>query len=132
MADKLLEVVTHPLVNSYTAWRGVRSVEATFGLAVDWLHEIVGLTAKLDRFLAVSMDREVAIGEFAKPELKGGEALMQVALSPGVRIAWIPRVGRADLAYQQELLVRPGMMQRIVGIERSGPMPSVLMEVTLK
>ena len=54
----------------------------------------------------------------------------EVSLKAGVRTAWISPVGLSRLAYQQELLVRPGMMQRIVDLDCSGPVPVIRMEVT--
>lgn len=130
VADKLLEVVTHPLARDYAAWRGVRSAEATFGVAADQLEQLIGATARLDRFQAASLDRNVAVNEFTKPQLKGGAVLIEVVLRPGVRVGWIPPVGDPELARQQELLLHPQMVQRIVGVDRSGPVPVVQMEVT--
>jgi len=131
-ADTLLGVVTHPLAGQYVAWRGARSVEAAFHAPANRLEELIGLREPLARFTSTSLNREVAISEFTNPELKGGAVLMEVTVTPGVRVAWMPPVGAPDMAYQQELLLRPGMMQRIVDIVRTGPIPVVRMEVTPK
>ncbi|NOQ62712.1 hypothetical protein [Mycolicibacterium fortuitum] len=130
VADRLLNVVTHPLASDYTAWRGVRSAQATFGVTSDNLEELIGATARLGRFQATSLDREVAVNEFTKPQLKGGAVLIEIDLKPGVRVGWVPPAGDPALARQQELLLHPEMMQRIVGVDRSGPVPIVRMEVT--
>lgn len=131
-ADTLLGVVTHPLAGEYTVWRGARSVEAAFDVAADRLEELIGLREPLVRFTSTSLDENVAINEFTKPQLKGGAVLMELALAPGVRAAWIPPIGDQEMAYQQELLLRPGMMQRIVDVVRADFIPIVRMEVTPK
>lgn len=130
VADKLLEVVTHPLAAEYTVWRGVRSAAATFGVDADQLDELIDSTAPLNRFLATSLDRSVAIDEFTKPQLRGGAVLIEMTLKPGVRVGWIPPIGDPAMASQQELLLHPNMVQRIVGVDRSGPVVVVRMEVT--
>jgi len=131
-ADTLLGVVTHPLAGEYIVWRGARSVEAAFDVSADRLEELIGLREPLVRFTSTSLDENVAINEFTKPQLKGGAVLMELALAPGVRAAWIPPIGDQEMAYQQELLVRPGMMQRIVDVVRADFIPIVRMEVTPK
>lgn len=78
---------------------------------------------------STSLDREVAANEFTEPQISGGAVMIELKLCPGVRVAWIPPVERPEPAYQQELLLHPEMAQRIVGVDRSGPMPMVRMEV---
>jgi hypothetical protein len=130
VADTLLGVITHPLAADYTTWRGVRSAATTFGITASRLDELIGSGAQLGRFMATSLNLQVAVGEFTNPQLTGDAVLIELELKPGVRAAWLPPVGRPEMAYQQELLLHPEMVQRIVGVDRSGPVTVVRMEVT--
>ena len=133
VADQLLGVATHPLINSYIGWRGVRSSNATFGVAADRLEELItDESTRLGRFFATTLARDVAVNEFTEPQLKGGAVLIEVTLRAGTRVAWIPPVGSGDLVYQQEVLVHPNMVQRIVSVSRTGPVPVVRMEVKVR
>ncbi|HQV17425.1 MAG TPA: hypothetical protein PLC22_03760 [Gordonia sp. (in: high G+C Gram-positive bacteria)] len=132
VADALLSAVSHELQSEFVMWRGVRSTHTTFGVNADELEDVVGDSSAVGRFMAGSLDREIAENEFTVPELRGGAALMRVRLAPGVRIGWLPSAGVAELAYQQEALVHPAMTHRIVDIDRSGPIPIVDVEVTLR
>ncbi len=130
VADHLLLATSHPLQGEYTTWRGVRSSAASFGVADSDLERIVGETRPMDRFVSVSLHRSLALDEFTRPELAGGAVLIEVRLKPGTRVAWLAPVGLSDYVYQQEILLRPGTTQRIVAVDRSGTIPTVIMEVT--
>ncbi len=85
-----------------------------------------------DAVTAASLNRDVAIEEFTRPELRGGAVLIRMELAPGTRLGWVASVGDKSLAYQQEVLLHPSMAQRIVGVDRSGPIPVVAVEVSAR
>ncbi|WP_158726431.1 hypothetical protein [Tomitella fengzijianii] len=129
VADRLVgSVLTHPLNHEYEAWRGVRSAMAAFGMRSEQLSATV-TDARVGRFMATSLSRRVVLDEFTRPDLAGGAVLMRIMLAPGTNVGWIAGAGAEQYRYQAELLVHPGMRQRMVGVDRSGRMPIVRMEV---
>ncbi len=125
-------VVTHRLQSAYTVWRGTRSAVDAFGVTEDRLEELIGREGRLGRFTAGSLDRNIAADEFTNPQLRGGAVLMRMELRPGVRVGWLASIGDKRMAYQREVLLHPEMVQRIVGVDRSGLVPVVVMEVSAR
>ncbi|MCC7077904.1 MAG: hypothetical protein IT198_12330 [Acidimicrobiia bacterium] len=83
-------------------FRGVRNVERTCGMSREELTGLVGQQRQLRGFLSTTMDRRVALEEFAEPGR--APALLELVAPRGKAALWMPAVGDTDLAYQRELL----------------------------
>ncbi|NMO04928.1 hypothetical protein HH308_27250 [Gordonia sp. TBRC 11910] len=128
-AGLLLAAATHKLQRSYTTWRGVRSSIDAYGLRSGELGQLIGTSVRINRFVSVSLRREVVTDEFTVPEMSGGAVLSRMMLGAGTMVGWLASVGRPDSRYQAEVLLRPGNMQRIVGVDTSGDIPTLVVEV---
>ena len=126
VAIDLQELMT-PLPEPVEVWRGIRNVEAAFGLPVDRLDELVGHDRDVPMFFATSLDRDVAESEFTRPGKS--PALYKIAAQPGTPAVWAPPLGSDAEAYQQELLFPPGVVVRILRIDRTYSVPIVEVEV---
>ena len=114
--DEALRVMSHlqemasPLPEDVHTWRGIRSVEQTFGTGVG---DLRGRDAQIvRRFMSTTMFGHIARDEFTRPG-KGG-ALLKVTALAGAAAVWLPPIGDPQLSYQGELLFRPGFLLRIV------------------
>lgn len=123
-----LTMLAAPLTQSVQVWRGIRSIEATFGVPADRLHTLVGRSSDVDRFFSTTVDRHVAENEFTDPATDPG--LYEITVQGGTEAVWLPPIGNPDEAHQGELLLLPGIETRIVAVDMSGPIPIVKVEVS--
>lgn len=115
IADDLFNL-SHPLTGDVQVWRGVRSIERTFGVARDALETLVGRPGEVTtRFLSTTVYRQIAEREFTTPGRS--PALMKVIARAGARAIWLPPLGDSGMAYQGELLFPPGVALRILSID---------------
>ena len=105
-----------PLPEQVTVWRGVRDVEAVFGMSNTRLELLVGTEYAVPMFFATSLSRRVAKDEFTAPGV--GPALLELVAQAGVPALWVPVLGEKVNAYQQELLFPPRTIVRILQISR--------------
>lgn len=107
-------------------WRGVRSIEETFGTGID------GLIGRDDeivrRFMSTTVHKNVARGEFTRPSKS--PALLKVTAHAGAAAVWMPPIGDPEMAYQGELLFRPGCLLRILAVDTSADVPVIEVEVS--
>lgn len=89
---------------------------------------MVNQTLQVDQFFATTADRRVAEEEFLVPATV--PALYKVAVQAGTEAVWIPPLGDAEDARQQELLLLPGIETRIVAVDLSGEVPIIEVEVS--
>jgi hypothetical protein len=116
--------LTQPVV----VWRGIRSIDNTFGVSSADLHTLIGQTFQIDQFFATTVDRSIAEGEFTEPAPT--PALYRVTVEAGTEAVWIPPLGVPVEARQMELLLLPGLEARIVAVEKRDILPIVVMEVS--
>ncbi|OBY30645.1 hypothetical protein ACT18_16280 [Mycolicibacter kumamotonensis] len=57
-----LTTLGEPLTQMVKVWRGIRSVENTFGVGQNQLETLVGQTFEVDQFFSTTVDRRVAEG----------------------------------------------------------------------
>lgn len=95
-------VASGVLAEPVEVWRGVRNLVAVFGAGPAQAEAPVGRRRTLAGFASTTLDRSVAVAEFTNP---GRGALLRLRVPTGVHAAWLPLVGRPELAYQQELLL---------------------------
>ena len=67
-------------------WRGIRSIDNTFGVSSADLHTLVGQAFDIDQFFATTVDRRIAEGEF----VADGPAATVLTASP----AFAPQVAK--------------------------------------
>ncbi|WP_373120723.1 hypothetical protein [Mycobacterium marinum] len=127
VADDLQDLM-EPLPENVVVWRGVRSTEAVFGVPSENLEELVGTDRVVPRFFATSLDRNVAEGEFTRPG--PSPALYRIAAQAGTPALWVPPLGSVSEVYQQELLFPPGVVVRILNVDRTYSVPIVEVEVS--
>lgn len=126
-ADDLTSLAT-PISQQVVVWRGIRSIDRTFGVSRDELPTMVNQTLQVDQFFATTADRRVAEEEFLVPATV--PVLYKVAVQAGTEAVWIPPLGDAEDARQQELLLLPGIETRIVAVDLSGEVPIIEVEVS--
>ena len=87
-----LIALAQPLRDEVVVWRGVRSVDETFGVAAKHLVYFVGAARAAAQFFATSADRGIVEGEFTGrqqvrrcSEFKRGEALTPSGVAAGQR-----------------------------------------------
>jgi hypothetical protein len=124
-----LDTLATPLAEDVLVWRGIRDVEKAFpGVDADNLDASVGQAFPQNRFTGTSADRRVAEDEFTRPGRN--PVLLRVRAKAGPRAVWVPPVGDPSTAYQQELLFTPGIVIRILSIDRTYSVPIVEVEVS--
>lgn len=84
-----LQELMIPLPEPVEVRRGIRNVEAAFGLPVDRLDELVGHDLDVPMFFATSLDRGVAESEFTRPGVS--PALSRLQPSVALRQCGCPR-----------------------------------------
>ena len=109
-------------------WRGVRDVEKELGVSAAELTTLVGHPKVLQRFMSTTTERAVATAEFNTPG--ANTAVLDVTAREGVRAVWMPPLGNPDSSYQQELLFPPGQRLSIIGVDTSGDIPVISVEVS--
>lgn len=127
VAGDLDELMT-PLPESVVVWRGLRDAAAVFGVSRDDLESIINLTFEQQRFTATSATRQVAMDEFTQPGRS--PVLCRISAHAGCPVVWLPLLGAEEYSYQQELLFAPGVILRILGVDRAYSFPIVELEVT--
>lgn len=127
VADSLTSLAA-PLTQSVEVWRGIRSIDNTFGVPAEQLATLIGHRFEIDRFFSTTADRRVAESEFTEPA--PAPALYKITVQGGTEAVWLPPLGDPEEARQQELLLLPGIEARIVAVEMSGAVPIVLVEVS--
>jgi len=127
VADSLTSLGA-PLTQSVEVWRGIRSIDDTFGVPVEQLVTLIGQRFEVDRFFATTVDWRVAEREFTEPA--PAPALYKITVQGGTEAVWLPPLGDPEEARQQELLLLPGIESRIVAVEMSVAVPIVVVEVS--
>lgn len=127
IAEDLQELMA-PLPEPVEVWRGIRDTEKAFGVPVDRIEELVDTELESTAFFATSLDRVVAETEFTRPGRQ--PAMYKVAVQAGTPALWVQPLGAPENAYQRELLFPPGVVLRILGIERSYGVPVIEVEVS--
>ncbi|MCI4675014.1 hypothetical protein [Candidatus Mycolicibacterium alkanivorans] len=79
VADDLASLAA-PLAQRVVVWRGIRSINNTFGVSSGDLETLVDCTLEVDQFFATTADRRVAEAEFAEPAT--APALYKVTVQP--------------------------------------------------
>ena len=123
-----LDSLMAPLPEHVEVWRGIRNAETALGVSSNRLEELVGSQHEVPRFFATSLDRDVAHPEFTTPGKD--PAIYKISAQAGTAALWVPPLGNADDAYQQELLFPPGVVVRILGVNRADSVPIVEVEVS--
>lgn len=127
VADDLTTLAA-PLTQRVVVWRGIRSIDNTFGVPREKLASLIGRTFEVDQFFATTADRRVAEAEFTEPSTT--PALYEIAVQAGTEAIWVPPLGAAEEARQQELLLLPGVETRIVAVDLLGELPIIEVEVS--
>lgn len=127
VADSLTSLGA-PLTQPVEVWRGIRSIDNTFGVPAEQLPTLIGHRFEVDRFFSTTVDRRVAEQEFTEPA--PAPALYKITVQGGTEAVWLPPLGDPEEARQQELLLLPGIESRIVAVEMSVAVPIVLVEVS--
>jgi len=104
VADDLASLAAQ-LTQQIVVWRGIRSIDNTFGVSSADLHTLIGQTFEIDQFFATTVDRRIAWGEFTEPA--PAPALYRVRVEAGTEAVWIPPVGFPEETLQTELLLLP-------------------------
>ncbi|MCB0948315.1 MAG: hypothetical protein KDB44_03385 [Mycobacterium sp.] len=120
-----LSDLAQPLPGDVEVWRGIRSIEDTFGTGIDEVEGRADQVAR--RFMSTSASEQVARGEFLRPGRN--PALLKVTARAGIPAVWMPPVGDQRDTHQGELLLAPGFELRIIKIVRSGDIPVIEVEV---
>ena len=127
VADDLASLATQ-LTQQVVVWRGIRSIDNTFGVSSVDLHTLVGQTFEIDQFFATTVDRLIAEGEFTEPA--PAPVLYRIRVEAGTEAVWLPPLGVPEEARQMELLLLPGLEARILAVDKSGTLPIVDLEVS--
>jgi hypothetical protein len=77
--------------------------------------------------MSTSVHEQVVRDEFIHPGKDA--ALLKVTARAGTAAVWMPPIGDPAMAYQGELLFRPGAMLRIIAVDTSGDMPVIEVEI---
>lgn len=123
-----LIALAQPLQDNVVLWRGIRSLDDTFGVPADRLDDLIGGRRASAQFFATSVDRRVVEREFTEPATS--PALLRVQARRGTHAVWVPPLGDEENAGQMELLFLPAVFVRILNVDRSGEMPMVFVEVS--
>jgi hypothetical protein len=107
-----------------TVYRGVRSLQRTFG--VHDADAIEDGPTSFRGFTATSVLRRVALEEFTAP----AGALMEIAVSAGTPVLWVAGVGSRRLRRQGELLLPDSVTAQLAGRRREEGLAILAMEVT--
>jgi hypothetical protein len=118
-----LVALAMPLPEAVEVWRGVRSVDNTFGVSIAQLSGSVGVESEAERFVATSTSRQVVEREFTEPATS--PALLRVIAQKGTPAVWIPALGHPKSAGQRELLFMPTARVRILDVDLAGELPIV-------
>jgi hypothetical protein len=121
-----LQQLARPLPEDAEVWRGIRSIEDSFGTGID---EVAGRDVEVvARFLSTSVYEQVARDEFTTPGRN--PAILKITARAGTPAVWMPPLGDSAMSYQGELLFQPGCRLRIVNVDRSGDVPLIEVEVS--
>ena len=123
-----LSKLARPLPEDVELWRGVRSIPKTFHVEPDDVASIDGREWIEERFMGAAVSRDIATPEFTHPG--PAPAILQIVARAGTRAVWIPPLGKPEHARQSELLLMNGARVRILGVDTSGEIPVIRMEVT--
>lgn len=123
-----LSKLAQPLPEDTEVWRGIRSIDKTFGMARADAGSLSGRQWVGERFMGTTLSREIAISEFTHPG--PAPAILQVTTRAGAPAVWIPPLGKPKHARQSELLFMQGIRVRILDVDTSGDVPLIRMEVT--
>src|SRR5258705_6768035 len=118
-----LIALAQPLPDTVVVWRGVRSVQDTFGVPPQHLGDLVGARREVARFFSTSADRDIVEREFVEPATS--PALLRVLALTGTHAVWVPPLGDEENAGQMELLFLPTALLRILNVDRSREMPMI-------
>lgn len=123
-----LSNLAKPLPEETELWRGVRSIRKTFGVGLADLALIVGRNWIEERFMGATVSLDQATPEFTHPG--PAPAILYITARAGAPAVWIPPLGDPKHARQSELLFMDGVRVRILGVDMSGEIPVIRMEVT--
>ncbi len=123
-----LSKLARPLPEDVELWRGVRSIPKTFHVDRGDVASIVGREWIEERFMGAAVSRDIATPEFTHPG--PAPAVLHIVARAGTRAVWIPPLGNPEHARQSELLLMNGARVRILGVDTSGEIPVIRMEVT--
>ncbi|WP_458317119.1 hypothetical protein [Mycolicibacterium brisbanense] len=123
-----LSKLARPLPEDTELWRGIRSIPKTFDVASDDVASIVGRQWIEERFMGATVSKDKAMPEFTHPG--PAPAILRITARAGAPAVWIPPLGDPKHARQSELLFMDGVRVRILGVDTSGAVPVITMEVT--
>lgn len=123
-----LDQLALPLSEDVEVWRGIRNTVHAFGVAAESITDLVGRDWVEDRFTSTTTNPDMAVSQFTDPGV--GPALLRVTAKAGADAVWLPPLGGRESAGQNELLFTPGANMRIVGVDNSGDIPVIEMEVS--
>jgi hypothetical protein len=124
-----LVALARPLPETVEVWRGVRSVDDTFGVSIEAMFpDHVGEAHDAERFLATSTSRDVATAEFTAPSTS--PALLRVIAQEGTLALWVPPLGILENAGQRELLFLPSTQVLIIDVDRRSELPIVTVSLS--
>lgn len=126
VAQELADLA-RPLPEEIEIWRGIRSTVKTFNVGVEHLELIVGREWVEERFMSTTI-RENATPEFTHPG--NSPAILHIIARVSAPAVWIPPLGGTETARQNELLFTQGIGVRILGVDITGDIPVIRMEVT--
>lgn len=121
-------MLAQPLPEDTELWRGIRSIEKTFGVGRANIESVAGRKWIENRFTSSTVSPEKAAPEFTHPGQT--PAIMQIIARPGTPAVWIPPLGNPVYTGQSELLFVAGITVRILDIGVSGAMALIRVEVT--
>lgn len=128
VADDLV-AIARPLPETVEVWRGIRSVDQTFGVGIaDLYPDHLGETLEAERFVATSTSRDIAGREFTEPSTS--PAVLSVLGQRDTLAVWVPPLGAPESAAQRELLFLPTAQVLILAIDRRGEIPMVTVVVS--
>src|ERR1700739_322472 len=123
-----LIALAQPLQENVVVWRGVRSVDDTFGVPAERLDARLGRRRASAQFFATSAARSIVERKSTEPATS--PALLRVQARRGTHVVWVPPLGDEESAGQMELLFLPTALVRILNVDRNGDMAMVFVEVS--
>lgn len=120
--------LAQPLPEDTELWRGIRSISETFGVHATDVESLTGREWRESRFMSTTISRAKTTPEFTHPG--SASAILQIVARSGARAVWIPPLGVPNFVRQSELLFVDGTRVRILGVDVSGDLPLIRVEVT--
>ncbi|BBY58364.1 hypothetical protein MSAR_15000 [Mycolicibacterium sarraceniae] len=118
-----------PLPEDVEVWRGIRNSVAVFGVPAAKIDSLIGGDGtEVPMFFATSLSRNVAATEFTTPGPY--PVLYKITAQAGTPAVGVSPIGQQSDAYQQELLFPPGVVVRILRVDRRLRVPVVDVEVS--